>query len=35
MRPSERELNEFDDWDNFEDFFPEEDSIVFDEDEYP
>lgn len=31
---SQRELNEFDDWDNFEDYFGEEDTFSFGESEY-
>jgi hypothetical protein len=31
---TEQELDEFDDWDSFEDYFPENDSVIFDESEY-
>lgn len=31
---SQRDLDEFDDWDNFEDYFPEDDSVSFGESKY-
>lgn len=31
---SQRDIDEFDDWDNFEDYFPEDDTVVLEESEY-